>query len=60
MLLHALWASFKNEIIGQVLVAHACNTTYSGGKYQKDCSSKPALGKLFERPYLEKTITKRD
>jgi hypothetical protein len=26
----------------QVLVAHACNPSYSGGKDQEDCSSKPA------------------
>jgi hypothetical protein len=29
----------------QVLVAHACNLSYSGGRDQEDCSSKPALGK---------------
>jgi hypothetical protein len=26
----------------QVLVAHACNPSYSGGRNQEDCSSKPA------------------
>jgi hypothetical protein len=25
-----------------VLVAHACNSSYPGGRDQKDCSSKPA------------------
>jgi hypothetical protein len=28
-----------------VLVAHACNPSYSGGSNQEDHSSKPALGK---------------
>jgi hypothetical protein len=35
-------------------VAHACNPSYSGGRDQEDHSSKPALGKQFSRPYLEK------
>jgi hypothetical protein len=26
----------------QVLVAHACNPSYSGGRDQGDCGSKPA------------------
>jgi hypothetical protein len=30
---------------GQVLVAHICNPSYSGGRDQEDHSSKPAPGK---------------
>jgi hypothetical protein len=37
-----------------VPVAHTCNPSYPGGKYQEDGSSKPALGKEFLRSYLEK------
>jgi hypothetical protein len=37
------------------LVAHACHPSYSGGRDQGDHSSKPALGKQFAIPYLEKT-----
>jgi hypothetical protein len=36
-----------------VLVAHACNPSYSGSRDQ-DGSSKPTLGKQFEKPHLEK------
>jgi hypothetical protein len=28
--------------LGQALVAHACNPSYSGGRDQEDLSSKPA------------------
>jgi hypothetical protein len=35
----------KKEIPGWVLVARGCNPSYSGGRDQKDHSSKPALGK---------------
>jgi hypothetical protein len=34
-------------------VAHACNPSYSEGRYQEDRGSKPALGRQFERSYLE-------
>jgi hypothetical protein len=30
-----------------VLVAHACNPSYSGGRDQEDCSSKPAWANSF-------------
>jgi hypothetical protein len=40
----------------QVLVAHACNPSYSGGRYHEDCVSKLALGKLFLRPCLKKIL----
>jgi hypothetical protein len=37
-----------------LLVAHACNPSYSGGREQKDGGLKPAQEK-FVRPYLKKT-----
>jgi hypothetical protein len=42
------------------LVPHICNPSYLGGRDQEDCNLKPVLGKYFTRPYLEKTITKKD
>jgi hypothetical protein len=38
-------------------MAHACNPSYSGGRDQEELL-KPALGKKFMRPYLEKPFTK--
>jgi hypothetical protein len=40
-------------------VAHACNPSYSEGRDQKDRSSKPTLGKQFERTHLKKTLHKK-
>jgi hypothetical protein len=42
-----------------VLVAHAYNPIYSGGKDQDDGGSKPAPGKQFLRPYLKNTQHKK-
>jgi hypothetical protein len=40
-------------------VAHTCNLSYSGGRDQKNCSSKkPAWANSSVRPYLEKPFTK--
>jgi hypothetical protein len=33
---------YKKKIYSQVLVAHACNPSYSRGRDQEDHSSKPA------------------
>jgi hypothetical protein len=38
-------------------VAHACNSIYLGGRDQEDRDLKPAPGKQFYRPYLEKNPT---
>jgi hypothetical protein len=35
---------WKIKILSQVLVAHACNPSYSGGRDQEDPGSKPAQG----------------
>jgi hypothetical protein len=40
-------------------VAHACNPSYSGGRDQETCGSKPAQANSSTRPYLEnKTLHK--
>jgi hypothetical protein len=39
-------------------VAHACNSSYSGGRDQEDLCLKPAQGNS-SRPYLEKTLYKK-
>jgi hypothetical protein len=40
-------------------VAHACNPSYSGGRDQEDCGSKPTPSKQFLKPYLEKIPHKK-
>jgi hypothetical protein len=40
-------------------VPHACNSSYSGGRGQQDCGSKPAWANKFARPYLGKTHHKK-
>jgi hypothetical protein len=42
-----------------VPVAHTCNPSYSGGRDQKDHSSKPAQGNSSRHPILKKPITKK-
>jgi hypothetical protein len=47
--------------INQMQVAHTCNPSYSRGRDQEECSSKPAQVNGSVRPYLEKTyFTKKD
>jgi hypothetical protein len=42
-----------------VLVAHACNPSYSGGRDQEDHGLKPVQGNSSrDSPYLEKLFTK--
>jgi hypothetical protein len=43
-----------------VLVAHTCNPSYSGGREQKDHSSKPAQGIHSWDPISEKPFSKKD
>jgi hypothetical protein len=40
-------------------VAHTCGSSYSGGRDQEDCGLKPASGKEFVRPYLEKSLSQK-
>jgi hypothetical protein len=35
----------RENFLGRAPLAHACNPSYSGGRYQKDHGPKPALGK---------------
>jgi hypothetical protein len=43
----------------QVLVAHACNPNYSGGRDQKDRGSKPAWASNLRNPVSKKPSQKR-
>jgi hypothetical protein len=40
----AISAFEKQKKLSLVLVAHACNPSYSGRRGQEDCGSKPAWG----------------
>jgi hypothetical protein len=42
-----------------VLVAHACNPSYSGGRDQEDCGLKPSQANSFQDPISRKPITKK-
>jgi hypothetical protein len=39
-------------------MAHACNSSYSGGRDQENHGSKPVLANSSVRPYLEKPFRK--
>jgi hypothetical protein len=43
---------FKKYNICQKMMAYACNSSYSGGRDQKDHSLKPAQANSCSRPYL--------
>jgi hypothetical protein len=45
--------------LGWVLVAHACNPSYSGGRGQEDHGSKSAQANSFQDPILKKPFTKK-
>jgi hypothetical protein len=45
--------------MSQVLVAHAYNPSYSGGRDQKDLGSKPAQANSLRDPILKKPLTKK-
>jgi hypothetical protein len=51
---HAFLASKPSES-SQALVVHACNLSYSGGRDQEDCGSKPAGANSSRDPILKKT-----
>jgi hypothetical protein len=42
----------------QMLVAHTCNPSYSGGRDQEDCDSKPAWANSSQDP-ISKKLTPR-
>jgi hypothetical protein len=43
----------------QVLVAHACNPSYSEGRDQKDCDSKPARANSSRHPIPKKNPSQK-
>jgi hypothetical protein len=50
---------FKDNLSqSQAPVAHTCNPSYSGGRDQEDCSSKPPQAKSLARPYLKEPFIK--
>jgi hypothetical protein len=49
-----------NIIRKWMLVAHACNTSYSGGRDQEDRGSKPARANSLTDSVLGIPITKKD
>jgi hypothetical protein len=53
----SLKCPLKRQNIGQAPVVHAYNPSYSGGRNQKDTSSKPAQTKKFTR-HIQKPCTK--
>jgi hypothetical protein len=46
-------------IVGWAQVAHISNLSYSRGRDQEDCSSKPARANSEQDPILKKLITKK-
>jgi hypothetical protein len=49
----------RKKIISRVLVAHACNPRYSGGRDQEDHNSRPAWANSLPDPISKTHITKR-
>jgi hypothetical protein len=49
----------KNFKWGWALVAHTCNPSYTGGREEEDCSSKPAQANSSERTYFKTTLHKK-
>jgi hypothetical protein len=50
--------SFKETTDSQVLVTHAHNPSYLGGRDQEDCGSKPAWANSARNPILKIPNTK--
>jgi hypothetical protein len=42
-----------------VLVAHICNPSYSGGRDQEDCGSKPGQANNWRDPVSKQSITEK-
>jgi hypothetical protein len=41
-------------------MAHVCNPSYSGGRDQEDCGSKPTRTNNLQDPILKKLFIKKD
>jgi hypothetical protein len=52
-------ASRQKPLDSQVLVTHACNPSYSGGRDQENHSLKSAWANSLRDPILKKPITKK-
>jgi hypothetical protein len=50
----------KNKQRSQALVAHAYNPSYSGGRDQEDCGSKPSQASSLQDPILKKPSQTKD
>jgi hypothetical protein len=64
--LESLWCDYqiwnvcyKNLSFSWVPVAHACNPSYSGGRYQKNSGSKPAWANNLRDPIKKKVHHKK-
>jgi hypothetical protein len=53
------WNFFKKMYDELGAGGHACNPSYSGGRDQEDCSSKPALTNSSKDPISKNPFTKR-
>jgi Fe-S cluster assembly ATPase SufC len=51
---------FLKKILSWVLVAHACNVNFSGGRDQEERGLKPALANSLQDPILKTPSTKKD
>jgi hypothetical protein len=49
----------RKERTSRALIAHACNPSYSGGRDQEDCGSKPAQANSFRNPISKKILRKK-
>jgi hypothetical protein len=49
----------KNNQHSQALVAHICNPSYSGGKDQEDCGSKPDQANSSGDPISKENFAKK-
>jgi hypothetical protein len=49
----------SSSIKSLIILSHACNPKYSGGRDQEDGGSKPDQANSSVRPYLEKTLYKK-
>jgi hypothetical protein len=56
---HKTLSFFKITLSCQALVPHTCNTRYSGGRDQENCSSKPAQANSLQDPISKKPFTKK-
>jgi hypothetical protein len=54
-----LFTSMSNFVLSQVLVAHTCSPSYSGGKDQEDLGLKSVWANRWRDPVLKKPLTRK-